>query len=243
MSLYSSALKFKDILLSLSVAVTGVIIPRISYYIENKKEKDISKLIVKSLRLSMILALPFTVYVFLFSQNVIQFVCGREFIGAHLTLKVLMICIIPLILTNLFGNQLLIPLGNEKRYSQSVFIGMWINLTLNFLLIPFWGSFGAALGTLVTECWNVYWMSLGVKEYRKMLFKQIDFKIYLLPIVISSVFAFVVFQFIQKLNVFIQLIITASIFFITFYSMLAILKEPLLNIEIQKLKGRHINRK
>ncbi len=241
--LYSAALKFKDILLALSTSITGVIIPRIAYYIQNEKKENISKLILKSLQLSMILAVPFAVYVFLFSENVIQFVCGKQFTEAQSTLKVLMLCIIPLILTNLFGNQLLIPLGKEKRYSQSVFVGMWINLVLNFLLIPFWGSFGAALGTFATECWNVYWMSQGVKDYRRILFKQINLKIYLVSMLTSGIVSFIVFQFVHRFIIFIQLMVTALTFFITLYGLLIILKEPLITAEVKKLKKKFMHKK
>ena len=51
--LYNAALKIKSILLSLSTAITAVMIPRISYYIQKKDEKGINKLLIKSLQISL----------------------------------------------------------------------------------------------------------------------------------------------------------------------------------------------
>jgi O-antigen/teichoic acid export membrane protein len=150
--LYNAALKVKSIVLALSTSVTAVIVPRMSYYLQNNFRDSANKLLEKSVQVSFLVSVPTAVYIYIFAEKCLLFFCGSGYLGAVNTLRILMICIIPLILTNLLGNQILIPSGQEKRYSQSVFVGMWINLILNIVLIPFMGAFGAALGTLVTEC-------------------------------------------------------------------------------------------
>lgn len=236
--LYNAALKIKSILLSLSTAVTSVIIPRISYYLKNGQEKQIKELATNSMRISMLFAMPIAVYVFIYSRNVINFVCGEAYLGAVSTLRILMICIIPLIMTNIFGNQLLIPMGKEKRFSQSVFIGMWINLVLNFLLIPPMGAFGAAIGTLITECWNAFWMSAGVKTYRDNIIKDTKFCKYIFSVILAFVLSLIIYQFINKIGIFYQLFITAIVFFGGYYILLLVLKEPLLIDELKKIKNK-----
>jgi O-antigen/teichoic acid export membrane protein len=142
-----------------------------------------------------------------------------------------MICIIPLILTNLLGNQILIPSGQEKRYSQSVFVGMWINLILNIVLIPFMGAFGAALGTLVTECWNVFWMGGGAaKDYRKMLLSNVKGEIYLISLLFSIMASVGMNFLVQNFGcpLFGQLVFVGITFFGVYYLLLLLQKEPLL---------------
>lgn len=233
--LYNAALKIKSILLSLSTAITAVMIPRISYYIQNKDEKGINKLLIKSLQISLLIAFPVCIYCLLFSKNILLFVCGISYIEAENTLKLLMILILPLILTNLFGNQILIPFGKENRFSQSVFIGMWINLILNLLLIPKYGASGAAFGSIITEIWNVFWMSHNEKKYKKLFIKNIKFMNYLFSITVSSLGSIIVYMFCQKYGIFIQLVLTSIVYFTTYYIILIILKEPILYNTVQKL--------
>ncbi len=233
--LYNAALKIKSILLSLSTAITAVMIPRISYYIQKKDEKGINKLLIKSLQISLLIAFPVCIYCLLFSKNILLFVCGISYIEAENTLKLLMILILPLILTNLFGNQILIPFGKENRFSQSVFIGMWINLILNLLLIPKYGASGAAFGSIITEIWNVFWMSHNEKKYKKLFIKNIKFLNYLFSITVSSLGSIIVYMLCQKYGIFIQLVLTSIVYFTTYYIILIILKEPILYNTVQKL--------
>ena len=233
--LYNAALKIKSILLSLSTAITAVMIPRISYYIQKKDEKGINKLLIKSLQISLLIAFPVCIYCLVFSKNILLFVCGISYIEAENTLKLLMILILPLILTNLFGNQILIPFGKENRFSQSVFIGMWINLILNLLLIPKYGASGAAFGSIITEIWNVFWMSHNEKKYKKLFIKNIKFLNYLFSITVSSLGSIIVYMLCQKYGIFIQLVLTSIVYFTTYYIILIILKEPILYNTVQKL--------
>lgn len=226
--LYNAALKIKNIILSISTAVTSVLIPRIAYYLQGKNVAETKKLVTNSLRFSMLSALPVALYVFIFAKNAIRLVCGEEFVGAVDTLRVLMLCVVPLILTNLYGNQLLVPMGLEKRLTQSVFIGMWINIFLNLLMIPKWGAYGAAYGTLVTEWWNVFWMSRGAKEYRMVLSREIHYFMYIIPLLAGAGISLLIGHFVVQFNVLLQLITTALGFFFTYYGCLLLIREPLL---------------
>lgn len=234
--MYHTALKIKNVLLALSTAVTSVLIPRISFYIKNKQFSEVNKMIFNSVRVSFVLSIPVSVYVFVFASDVITFLCGIQYLPAVSTLRVLIVCIIPLILTNLFGCQLLIPLGKEKQYTQSVFIGMWINLILNFLLIPSYGAFGAAMGTLVTEVWNVFWMSNGVKSYRNIILEEINYWNYIIPIVIAGIAAIVAYSLVKNMYLMIRLGITSVIFFGCFYFIQLASAEPIVSRVIVKLK-------
>lgn len=224
--LYNAALKIKNIMLITATAVADTLIPRVSYYFNHQNRAEIQKLAVKTVRFSMLSTVPVAIYVLLYAENVLQFVCGSAYAGAAPTLRVLSLCVFPLTFTYLFGQQLLIPMEMEKRYSQSVFVGLWINLALNLLMIPFMGSFGAAIGTLVTECWNAYWMSGGVKDYRRYILKKTIFSKYIVALVLGAVASVTVFYIISDLNVFLQLLITALMFFCIYYLLLLLYREP-----------------
>lgn len=233
--LYNAALKIEAVILSLSTAITSVLVPRISYHISSGETGQVESLLEKSIRISLILALPIAIYVFLFAENCILLICGEEYLNAANTLRILMICIAPLILTNLFGNQILIPSGNEKRYSQSVFVGLWINLTLNIILIPYLGAFGAAIGTLITEIWNVIWMASGTGMYAKTIVKCVKFAHYIIPLTLASFFVCMLNVKIQSYPLLIKLLITGSLYLAIYYGLLLITKEPIIQGQIKSV--------
>lgn len=237
--LYNSVLQIKNALLSVSTAVTSVLIPRIAYYIMHKDETHIKQLIANSIRVSMDLALPLAGYCLIFAEYIILFICGKDYLEAVDTLRILVVCIVPLIMSNVLGQQILIPTGREKRYSQSVFIGMWINVALNLLMIPFWGAAGAAIGTLITECWNVLWMFGGAKDYKDVILKQIGYHVYVVALIAGSGIGLLVNFFLpENMNIFWKLVFTAGGYMIAYYAVLLACKEPLLVSQLRWLKER-----
>lgn len=65
----------------------------------------------------------------------------------YLTMSLALV-MIPLSLTDTVQNQYLVPFHQERVYTVSVMLGAAINLLLNSLFIPVWGSGGAVLGTI-----------------------------------------------------------------------------------------------
>lgn len=240
--IYSAALKMKLMVLSLSTAITSVLIPRMSVYFGTGNLKQVKNLLNKSLRVSMLILMPIAIFSMFNAKDVLLFVCGSDFVVAQNTLVVLMICCIVLSLTNILGNQILIPMGKEKRYSQSVFCGMWINLILNIILIPHYGSVGAAFATLCTEVFNMIWMGLGCKEEVKLMIQEINFHTYIGSIVIALVVYVIGMHFFETESVFIRLTINALLFLGSYYLVLKIKKEPLLE-EFMNIVRRKISKK
>ena len=235
---YNAALKIESLVLSLSTAVTTVFIPRISHSVGQKEFNEVKRLTTTSLRVALLLTLPMIVYLSINAARVIEFLCGPGFDGAVPALHILLVCVIPLSLTNLFGNQLLMPLGLEKRYAFSVFVGLFINLTLNLALIPFFGSVGAAIGTFFTESWNALWMGLGVTVYVSYMFRAIKWSVYLIPLSFASIVTVALNCFISGLSSFGVLVVDALAFFIAFYVLASMLGEPLIRMQVKTLRSQ-----
>ncbi len=233
--LYNSALKIKTAILSFSTAITSVLIPRLSYYIGEKNQRKFNELIIKSTKVSLALMLPLSVFVFIFSKEVLLFLCGNEFLPAIPTVRVLSICVIVLSITNLLGNQILIPKGMEKQFSKTVFWGMWINLLVNSLLIPFFGSLGAAIATLGTESFNALYMALACKSETKTIKENIKFSKYLMPLLLVAVLGFVFRNYIMIDSVIIKLSISTILYFGIYFTILLIEKEEIVTLGLSSV--------
>lgn len=233
--IYNAALKIRTIVISISTGITSVLVPRMSVYYSENQEK-FKQLLIKSFKISIVVLMPLAVFIFLNAEDVLLFLCGAEYLSANTTLRILMICVCALMLTNLFGNQILVPKGEEKRYTKSVFVGMWINLILNSILIPKFGSAGAAFATLITEISNTIWMGIGCKEEIRYIKKNINSALYILPLIVASIFEVICYSWVNSLGVFWRLALKTIVLFGMYYILLAIKKEEIIGIGIQSIK-------
>lgn len=232
--LYSAAAKIESLILSVSTAITSVLVPRMAIYFFKKENDAGKKLATKSLRVTLTLMLPLVIFTFINAKDVIILICGQDYVQAVSTMRVLLMCVLALSLTNLFGNQILIPKGYEKRYSQSVCVGLFINLGLNIVLIPQFNATGAAIATLATEIFNVIWMGLGCKSEIAYMRKNLEGLKYLMALVLALAAESVVILLYSPTSLIIRLCINTIVLFGVYYIVLFYFKEPIL-IEILEI--------
>lgn len=131
-------------------SISTVLVPRISYYYANEREKYFY-LLKKTLNYNYVLSIPMATAVMLLAKPINFVLGGVEFLPAA---KALMI-ISPLIIVGTLGNwgynQIIIPTGQEK-YGLKIQIFMaTINIVLNVLLIPRYSYIGVAISVLISE--------------------------------------------------------------------------------------------
>ena len=225
--LYHAALKMKGVVLSLSVAVTSVLIPRISQYVAGGEHRAFRQLLLSSLRVSCVLLLPLSVFVAIFARDLLLVVCGEGFLDAVPALVVLMLCCLVLSLTNLLGNQILIPKGMEKRFTTAVTLGMGINIFLNLLWIPRFSVGGAAFATLITELFHLCWLGMGCKREVRYLWRQLKAGISLTALAAATLTVFLLQRGTGEMPVILRLAVGAGGFFCCYLLVLLWRKEPL----------------
>jgi len=148
---YTSANKMVKVIVSLVTSLGTVLLPRMSYYIENDLIEEINNLINKSFNFIMLLAIPASVGVFMLAKPIILIFTGAGYTEAISTLRILSPVILILGLSNLIGVQILLSHGKEKFTLISTSIGAVTNFLLNLLLIPYFNHNGAAIATIVAE--------------------------------------------------------------------------------------------
>ncbi len=148
---YHSAMKIKNILVSIVTALGAVLLPRASYYVKQGLMDDFIRMSTKAIRFIFFLALPMALYGILFAEPGIRFLAGKHFSGAVLPLQIIMPTIFLIGLTNILGLQILVPLGREKDVFYSVAGGGIVDLLTCFLFIPPLGPTGAAISNLLAE--------------------------------------------------------------------------------------------
>ena len=223
---YHAAIRIKEILLAIITSLGAVLLPRLSYYIQNKMFAEFRKTTKRAINFVFLFATPLMIFFLLFAEDGILLLSGSDFMGAVLPMQILMPTLLLIGLTNLLGMQILIPLGREKMVLYSVIAGAATDLILNAILIPRLASVGAAIGTLAAEVVVLIVQLIALrKDNLGEAFKNVQYWKILLGLFGGCVASFwVIFV---DLNNFFTLLISAVLFFLVYFLLLLALREPM----------------
>lgn len=147
---YSYAQKTINIVLTMANAVTGALLPRLSYYYENDKE-IFCKLLDKGFQVLCFMTFPLAVGLELVAPQAVLFLYGESFQPAAQTIRLM--C--PLILIKGFGDlfcyQLVYSTKNEKIILPASVSASVINVVANVVLIPALLQNGAVIASVFSE--------------------------------------------------------------------------------------------
>lgn len=212
---YNSAIKIKIILTSFVTSLGSVLLPRVSYYVENNLTEEYTKLIQKAFQFVTLSAISLCVYFILMANESILFLSGKAYERSVIPMQFIMPTILFIGLTNIIGIQLLVPLGKEKLVVFSTCIGAIVDVVLNIIFIPHYAAAGAAIGTVTAE-FVVFLVQLWlIRTKSANLFSSCQiFKI------LAAIFvAILALTFIRRLPIpstFLILMATGLVFFATY---------------------------
>ncbi|MGD1816187.1 MAG: flippase [Pleomorphochaeta sp.] len=149
--LYENSEKIITLPMSLITALGTVMLPRMSNLIAMGKKKESYYLIEKSMLFIMVMGSAFMFGIAGISNVIAPVFFGQEFINCGILITLLSITIIFTCWANVIRTQYLIPNNEDKIYVTTVSLGAIVNFIINYLLIPNFGSIGAAIGTIIAE--------------------------------------------------------------------------------------------
>ena len=230
---YNAATKIKNILVSIVTSLGTVLMPRASYYIQQEMWDEFYKLSKKAIKFVLLAATSMMIYFMIFAREGVLFLSGEAFGGAVVPMIIVMPTLLFIGLTNIMGIQMLIPMGKENAVMISTFAGAIVDLILNAIFIPFLGSSGAAIGTLVAELVVLIVQMVYLKKDVKYLYSNQSYFKIIIALAISTVVALAVKHFIS--GVFIKLVVSAVLFFGVYVVMLYIMKEEVVSENLNKI--------
>ena len=222
---YNAAVKIKVALVALVTSLGAVLLPRVSYYLQQGKTEEFQRISRKALNFVFLIAAPFSLYFILFAKNSIYLLSGSAFAGSIEPMQIIMPTVLFIGLTGLMGIQILVPLGKEKYVLYSEIGGAALDLILNWFLIPEMGASGAAVGTLAAEVIVFVIQLLFLKKEMGEAFLKIPYLKILLALIGGC--AASVWVLFTGLGDFLSLLISAVLFFGVYYVLLLVQKEPL----------------
>lgn len=226
--LYNAAIRIKAILLSIVTSLGVVLLPRLSYYIQNNMINEFNVALNKSINFIVVISLPVVLFFILFAEPTILILAGEQFLEAVVPLKIVTLTIIFVGITNILGMQILAPLNKEFLLLISVVIAACINITLNLLLIPKLASIGTSIAVVFAELVVLVIQLYMTRSHFNILFRGIEYGKIIFSLCLTwgiSYFLYPMFHYYLIIN----LAIIAVVFGISYLLILLVLKEKFVN--------------
>ena len=223
---YHAAVRIKSILVAIVTSLGTVLLPRVSYYVQQGKMEEFKRVTRKAINFVFVFAVPLMIYFMIFAKNGVLLLSGSDFLGAVLPMQILMPTLLFIGLTGLLGIQILVPLGKERFVLYSEIAGAIVDLILNAILIPKLGATGAAIGTLAAEAVVLIVQVIALKnDDIQDAFRPVQYWKILIAVIVGCGACFWVL--LLNLGNFITLLISAILFFAVYAGILLLLREPM----------------
>lgn len=148
---YSNADKIVNIPLGVIQGIGIVMMPRIASLIGTDSNESIDEYINNSVIYSMWIGSALCFGIIGISKDFVPFFLGEGFDRC----SKLLVFFAPVILIKawaaVFRTQCLVPFGMDREFNTSVAIAAVVNISFNWITIPYYGAVGAVCGTLIAE--------------------------------------------------------------------------------------------
>lgn len=229
---YAAVTRLTKAILGIVSSLGAVLLPRFSNMITNGQKEEFQLLANKAASFTIALSLPMSVGLIFMAAPIIHIFCGNGFEPSILTLKLVAPIVLFIGLSGIIGMQILYPQGREKYVIISTMVGACINLLINYLLIPQYGQYGAALGTVIAEFMvTVIMILLGRKYLPINILSKQNLHYLIGSIVISILLAFLFVFPLHEVN---YLLIGILLSVIVYYAYLLMIKDTLA-LQLKKL--------
>lgn len=220
--------------ITITATLTLVIMPRIAYYYSKHDNNKINNYLIKSLKYVMFISIPMMFGIISISNRLIPIFLGNGYDKVVILLNILSIVVVFASISRIIGSGYLVPTNKMKEYNMSVIIGAIVNFILNILLIRYYSSIGACIGTVIAEFVVTIIQLISIKNIIK--FKDIISISY--KCLISSIIMYIInliLGYFIKYNL-VSIIIEIVLSIIVYFILLIILKDNLIKEIINKIK-------
>ena len=148
---YEQSEKIVKMCLIVITALGTVTIPKISRFYAQNKTELVRNLIYRSYRFVWALGCAMMFGIIGINHKLVPVFFGPGYEKVETLLPILSVLFILMGINNATGVQYLISTGRQKTYMYIVVLGGIVNIGVNAAMIPFFGSVGAAIGSVMGE--------------------------------------------------------------------------------------------
>jgi len=222
---YNAAVRVKGILFTLITSLGVVLLPRLSYYVENHMETEFHEALAKSTNFIIVIAASVVIFFTLFAKETILILAGENYVASIIPLQIVVWALILSAITNILGIQILLPLKKDKQLLFSVLCAATVDVIANFLLVPKLAAVGTALSVIAAELSVLIVQIIILRQYIKILFSGLQLHKIIIALLIAIACALFVREIVINTSTLIIFLCSSSVFFLAYFIILLLLKE------------------
>lgn len=185
--------------------------PTVSFFWE-KGRANLTSIFSKYNEVILTFIVPIIVGSVVLGDKIINFVYGAQYLSSILAFQILIFSAF-FIYLNSSWNLILIISNNQRKYFYINFIGALVNVVLNFILIPKYSFYGAAISIVLSQLM----MALILYIWAQKIFPTKIFRFFIIPLISSLVmYLFIKIPFIFNQNIILIILSGFVIYLITF---------------------------
>jgi len=188
---YDYSDKLIKIVLAVVTATGTVMLPHIANLYAKRQFSQVKKYLYASFDFVLAIATPMTFGIAGIASTFAPWFFGQKFASVNILLMIEAPVIILIGLSNVIGQQYLLPTRRTKQFTQSVVLGALVNIVINIPLIIFWGVSGAMFATLFSELTVTIYQLYCIRRDLKISKLFTNFGKYLLSSVVMFVFIYI----------------------------------------------------
>ncbi|QYC98771.1 polysaccharide biosynthesis C-terminal domain-containing protein [Lactiplantibacillus plantarum] len=165
---YDYSDKLIKLILAIVTSTGTVMLPHIANLYANKKTTQVKKYLYISFDFVLAISIPMTFGVAAIATALAPWFFGSQFTSVNILLMIEAPVIILIGLSNVIGQQYLLPTRHTTTYTTSVVLGAVANVVVNIPLIIKWGVQGAMMATLLSELVVTIYQLFKVRRVLKM---------------------------------------------------------------------------
>lgn len=148
---YEQSQKIVKMTLTIITSLGIVMLPRIASCYSKNDNTKIADYMNKSFRMVFLLAFPMIFGTLAVSDVFVPVFFGEGYDKVSVLMKIISPIVLFIGLSNVTGNQYLLPTRRQNQYTISVICGAGVNIIMNSCLIWKYGAIGASIGTVMAE--------------------------------------------------------------------------------------------
>lgn len=148
---YTTATKLYSILLAVFTALTGVLMPRMSYLVSQGKMDEFRAKLSKSLDALFAFTLPTILLTTIYAPEIINIVSGAGYEGAILPMRIVMPLMLVIGYEQILVIQTLSPLRADRKIFINSVLGAVVGVAGNILLVGRLQATGSAIVWIISE--------------------------------------------------------------------------------------------
>ena len=217
--IYNAAFPTAMLLWYITSAIGYVLLPITSELWSKGMKRELRKGIELLYRFSLILILPATFSLIIFSSTILRLFYGSDYVVGNMALKILAIAIMFHSFHGINGG-IFSGIGKPSINTKIVGTGAILNILLNLILIPEFGYVGAAIATMVAY---ISMMFFGLYTLKKINLIKIPYSRWIKTLFVSIAFLLIInyLNMYISINLFIKipliLLISGSVYILLLF--------------------------